>query len=244
MSNPEEVSITNTLGPFSALPVWIGIIWSKFWFAPQTGVANFAISRTQTKLMNGHIQVAGDQWPVFLYANYTYYPEDPWNGLLHSGLLVSVGLQTPLSRCYCLTIENRHSSTSSHLPALWIKNWRRHALAMHAFTECEMLLRHPLATLLHRYVHLLSMIVPPIEWWQARFALTSAQVFSHTDLVTDSECFYTSIIDLLDDPDEKDKVKQLLMWWNRYGPHIDSFLYWPPIQTDIPSVCRSWAYSL
>ena len=44
-----------------------------------------------------------------------------------------------------------------------------------------MLLRHPLATLLHRYVHLLSVIVPPIEWWQAHFALTSAQVFSHTD---------------------------------------------------------------
>ena len=46
-----------------------------------------------------------------------------------------------------------------------------------------------------------------------------------TDLVTDLEHFYTSIIDLLDDPDEKDEVEQLLMWWNRYGPHIDSFLY-------------------
>lgn len=42
------------------------------------------------KLMNGEIQVAGDQWPVFLYANYSYDPEDPWNGLLRSGLLVSV----------------------------------------------------------------------------------------------------------------------------------------------------------
>ncbi|KIM55229.1 hypothetical protein SCLCIDRAFT_48509, partial [Scleroderma citrinum Foug A] len=36
-----------------------------------------------------------------------------------------------------------------------------------------------------------------------------------TDLVTDLEHFYTSIIDLLDDPDEKDEVEQLLMWWNR-----------------------------
>jgi len=34
--------------------------------------------------------VAGDQWPIFLYADYTYDPEDPWNGLLRSGLLVSV----------------------------------------------------------------------------------------------------------------------------------------------------------
>ena len=47
-------------------------------------------TRMHTKLTNGEIQVAGDQWPIFLYANYTYDPEDPWNGLLHSGLLVSV----------------------------------------------------------------------------------------------------------------------------------------------------------
>ena len=46
--------------------------------------------RTKTKLMNGQIQVAGDQWPVFLYANYMYDAEDPWNGLLRGGLLVSV----------------------------------------------------------------------------------------------------------------------------------------------------------
>ena len=44
----------------------------------------------RTKLANGEIQVAGDQWPVFLYADYTYDPEDPWNGLLCSALLVSV----------------------------------------------------------------------------------------------------------------------------------------------------------
>ena len=40
--------------------------------------------------MNSQIQVMGDQWPVFLYTNYMYDPEDPWNGLLQSGLLVSV----------------------------------------------------------------------------------------------------------------------------------------------------------
>ncbi|KIM61427.1 hypothetical protein SCLCIDRAFT_25912 [Scleroderma citrinum Foug A] len=50
---------------------------------------------------------------------------------------------------------------------------------------------------------------------QAHFALTSAQVFSCTDLITDSEHFYTSILDLLSDLDEKDEVDQLLMWWNR-----------------------------
>ena len=47
-------------------------------------------SSIHTKLANGEIQVAGDQWPVFLYTDYTYDPEDPWNGLLRSGLLVTV----------------------------------------------------------------------------------------------------------------------------------------------------------
>ncbi|KAF8547987.1 hypothetical protein OG21DRAFT_1423889 [Imleria badia] len=50
---------------------------------------DWANTEIRTKLVNGQIQVAGDQWPVFLYANYTYDAEDPWNGLLHSGLLIS-----------------------------------------------------------------------------------------------------------------------------------------------------------
>ncbi|OBZ70229.1 hypothetical protein A0H81_10053 [Grifola frondosa] len=50
---------------------------------------------------------------------------------------------------------------------------------------------------------------------QVRFSLTSAAVFSRTDLVTDSERFYNSIVDLLEDPEEKDEVDSLLTWWNR-----------------------------
>jgi len=42
----------------------------------------------------------------------------------------------------------------------------------------------------------------------------STQVFSHTDLATDSERFYNSILGLLDDPDEKGEVNQLMVWWN------------------------------
>ena len=48
------------------------------------------VARTRTKLANGEIQVARDQWPALLYANYTYDSEDPWNGLLRSGLLIAV----------------------------------------------------------------------------------------------------------------------------------------------------------
>ena len=48
-------------------------------------------SRTKAKLCNGQLRVAGDLWPIFLYADYSYDTEDPWNDLLHSGLLVLVG---------------------------------------------------------------------------------------------------------------------------------------------------------
>ena len=39
--------------------------------------------------------------------------------------------------------------------------------------------------------------------------LMLAQVFSHTDLVTDSERFYISILELIEDSDKKDEVEQL-----------------------------------
>jgi hypothetical protein len=61
-------------------------------------------------------------------------------------------------------------------------------------------------------MRLLSSALPQV--W---FALSSAQVFSRTDLTTDSERFYSSVLELLDDPEEKDEVDQLLVWWNRYA---------------------------
>jgi hypothetical protein len=36
------------------------------------------------------------------------------------------------------------------------------------------------------------------------------------DTVTDSERFYNSILDLLEDIDEQEEVRDLLVWWNRY----------------------------
>ncbi|KAJ3512490.1 hypothetical protein NMY22_g15318 [Coprinellus aureogranulatus] len=50
---------------------------------------------------------------------------------------------------------------------------------------------------------------------QIRFALTSASVFSRTDRETDSETFYNSVLELLEDPEEQDEVKPLMLWWNQ-----------------------------
>ncbi|KAG2039792.1 hypothetical protein BDR03DRAFT_933075 [Suillus americanus] len=50
---------------------------------------------------------------------------------------------------------------------------------------------------------------------QVRFALSSSSVFSRTDTVTDSENFYHSILDILEDPDESEEVVDLMTWWTR-----------------------------
>ncbi|KAG1828224.1 hypothetical protein EV424DRAFT_1471278 [Suillus variegatus] len=50
---------------------------------------------------------------------------------------------------------------------------------------------------------------------QIRFAISSSSIFSRTDTVTDSENFYHSILDLLEDPDETKEVIDLMTWWTR-----------------------------
>ncbi|KAG2047562.1 hypothetical protein BDR06DRAFT_985114 [Suillus hirtellus] len=48
---------------------------------------------------------------------------------------------------------------------------------------------------------------------QVQFSLRSSSVFSHTNTVTNSENFYHSILDLLEDPNECKEVADLMTWW-------------------------------
>ncbi|KIM50120.1 hypothetical protein SCLCIDRAFT_34632 [Scleroderma citrinum Foug A] len=116
-----------------------------------------------------------------MYANYSYDPEDLWNGLLHSGLLVLVYKHIFMSPS---SVDQEPKSTCSG------------NVCIHGM--CSMIKT------------LLTYVV-----MQAHFALTLAQVFLCTDLVTNSEHFYMSILELLDDPQEKDEVDQLMTWWNQ-----------------------------
>ncbi|KAH6897814.1 hypothetical protein BKA70DRAFT_1116106 [Coprinopsis sp. MPI-PUGE-AT-0042] len=50
---------------------------------------------------------------------------------------------------------------------------------------------------------------------QVQFSLTSASIFSCSDAETDSETFYNSVLDLLEDPEEQEEVKDLLSWWDK-----------------------------
>ncbi|KAH6907226.1 hypothetical protein BKA70DRAFT_1086095, partial [Coprinopsis sp. MPI-PUGE-AT-0042] len=49
---------------------------------------------------------------------------------------------------------------------------------------------------------------------QVCFALCSTPVFSRSDMTTDSEGFYNSLMTLLEDPEEHDEVKRLMVWWD------------------------------
>ena len=58
------------------------------------------------------------------------------------------------------------------------------------------------------------------------FALSSASVFCRSDTLTDSERFYVSVLEFLDDPEEKDEVDDLLNWWNWYDIFIETSTVW------------------
>lgn len=70
-----------------------------------------------------------------------------------------------------------------------------------------------IATQVREYFHVMVLLNDHPR--QVRFALTSSPVFSRTDTVTDSERFYNSILDVFEDPDEKQEVDALVVWWNR-----------------------------
>jgi hypothetical protein len=48
------------------------------------------IESIREQLSSGELVIPGDQWPVFLYANYTFDVEDPWKGVFRSSILVFI----------------------------------------------------------------------------------------------------------------------------------------------------------
>jgi hypothetical protein len=87
--------------------------------------------RIKEKLRSGEMAVSGDQWPLFLYRDCHYDPEDPWNGLFRSSILVFVS--TIWAWFYLLLIMCRHTNISLHLLALSKRSPRPLGQAMLAF---------------------------------------------------------------------------------------------------------------
>ncbi|KAG1811078.1 hypothetical protein EV424DRAFT_1542623 [Suillus variegatus] len=104
----------------------------------------------------------------------------------------------------------------------WCGLLRSHLLVYaykHVFTSPSLVNREPKATRsINACLHgMNSVTIASLAYiaTQVRFALSLSSVFSRTDTTTDSETFYHSLLDLLEDPEEYKEINELLTWWNR-----------------------------
>ncbi|KAH6886036.1 hypothetical protein BKA70DRAFT_1123469 [Coprinopsis sp. MPI-PUGE-AT-0042] len=167
-------------------PLMRNVKTDRGFYHPQTGELLCPINldwnnpQTREGLRAGTIIVAGDDWPLFLYKDYKYYPQDVWKGLFRSALLVSAFKH----------IFTSPSSVHQELRATRSGNARIHGMK--------------------------NVTIPLLAYvaTQVRFALSSSPTFSRTDLVTDSERFYASVIDTFTHEGERENVQDLLAWWD------------------------------
>ena len=82
--------------------------------------------RTKEKLRSGELEVSGDQWPMFLYKDYRFDPNNPWNGLFCSQLLINISASLLTRRPPNPSF--RPINMSSRLPAQWRRRPRPLAL--------------------------------------------------------------------------------------------------------------------
>ncbi|EGO04596.1 hypothetical protein SERLA73DRAFT_44768, partial [Serpula lacrymans var. lacrymans S7.3] len=68
-----------------------------------------------------------------------------------------------------------------------------------------------------RVISALIVYVSTQVWFIVLCSLRSSPIFSRTDTVTNLERFYTTVLNLLDDPEEREEVNNLLVWWNWYA---------------------------
>jgi hypothetical protein len=159
--------------------------------------------------------IPGDQWPVFIYHGFNYNPDDPWNGAFQSALLVSVSIFFRSSFIPSWYLHGKAykyiftspSSVDTEPKATRTGNARIHGMtqvtpASLAYVATQVCIRQSFPAFLMLFL-------------QVRFALSSSPVFSKSDQVTDSERFYSSVLDLFYDIDERKEVDDLLAWWNR-----------------------------
>jgi hypothetical protein len=96
-------TITPLQGHCSAPPASTGTALSKFdsslTYTTLNGLTPFISVRA--KLASGEMAVTGDQWPMLVYANLQYDPDDPWSGLFRSQILIYVSAVSAVVGSYC-----------------------------------------------------------------------------------------------------------------------------------------------
>ncbi|TEB24246.1 hypothetical protein FA13DRAFT_1756867 [Coprinellus micaceus] len=146
---------------------------------PQTGFLlcppelDWSNSNIRKQLRNKEITISGSHWPIFVYKNETYDPENPWKGLFRNELLIK-------------------ASSPGY---------------KHIFTSPSSVKEQPKVTCSgNAQIHGMTHVTPAslaYTFTQIRFSLSSAGTF------------YTSVLELLEDPEEQDEVRPLVLWWNQ-----------------------------
>ncbi|KAJ3494462.1 hypothetical protein NMY22_g20071 [Coprinellus aureogranulatus] len=92
-----KVAVVDWITPsneFLSPPLHRNVKSDRGFFHPRTGELlcpvnyNWSDPQVRRDLKSGKVVPSGDMWPRFLFKNYEYNPEDPWDGLLRSSLLV------------------------------------------------------------------------------------------------------------------------------------------------------------
>ncbi|KAG6905995.1 hypothetical protein DXG01_016437 [Tephrocybe rancida] len=73
---------------FYHLQAWTGTTQSSYLASILRRLINVDITGIRQKLISGEQITAGHQWPIFIYLNNDFDPNNPWKGLLRSELLV------------------------------------------------------------------------------------------------------------------------------------------------------------
>ncbi|KAF6756502.1 hypothetical protein DFP72DRAFT_846797 [Ephemerocybe angulata] len=186
-----KVAIVDWITPLNAVltpPIQRNVKTDRGFHHPRTGELLCPVNmdwndpKIRRDLASGQLVPSGDLWPRFLYRSYEYNPDNPWQGLFRSSLLVSAFKHVFTSPSSVGKQGVSRATRSS--------NARIHGMK--------------------------AVTVPSIAYiaTQVRFALSACPTFARTDSVTDSEYFYNLIIELLEDPEEKVEVEDLLKWWN------------------------------
>lgn len=72
--------------------------------------------RVKLSLRNGDFAVSGDQWPLLVYKDYVYDPENPWAGVFRSSILIKVSRHHQLVYLFHIVNATKSRTNISSLP--------------------------------------------------------------------------------------------------------------------------------
>lgn len=175
--------------------------------------------RTRLELLNrtdGDDTPKGDDWPRLLFRNETMNPDNMWDGFLQNEILIKVcecyvNMSTALTLLQAAKcILTSPSSVDKDNDVKTTRNGKAKRRGIEKVTIG--FIAFITSTVSHRpraHTRLTAMR-------QLRFALTSYDSYSLSHGGLDVDGFYSSLYDLLIDPDEQEEVQKLLDWWTRY----------------------------